>query len=132
MNKYNGNFGKIGRRDEKKCIDSSNFLMVCVGILSVVVTGLYLKYKLTPIDAPVVFEERAELLSVEDIESQYNIQVLMPTPLQLQEWCARKGASIEIDGELGNDTEYWMNWVYCMQQAAEHNYIEEKEFNLWD
>jgi hypothetical protein len=124
MREDNRNFGRIGRPKEKYIVDLGNLLFVCLGALSIVMTGLYLKYKLKP--ATIV--EHTRLLSITEVEKQYKVEVLMPTPRELQEWCARRGASIKIDGELGNNTEYWMEWVYCMQQASKHNYTVEKEF----
>ena len=98
-------------------------LVVFIGIAFIVALGLHLN-RLSDVDDV----KRAELLSVQELELKYNIEVLMPSPLELQEWCWRKGANLSLDNELGDETEDAMDLVRCQQEASKHNYEVEKEF----
>jgi hypothetical protein len=124
MREDNRNFGRIGRPKEKYIVDLGNLLFVCLGALSIVMTGLYLKYKLKP--ATIV--EHTRLLSITEVEKQYDIEVLMPIGIELQDWCIRRGANIRRDGIVGPNTIGAMDWVRSQQEASRHNYTVEKEF----
>jgi len=125
MKKYGGHFGKIGRVEKKDGLGT--FICVCVGILAIICVGLYVR-ALSKLE-PFTFVEDTQLLSITEIENQYNVEVLMPSPRELQEWCVRRGApNVPIDDELGDLTEAGMDWVRCRQEASKHNYIVEKEF----
>lgn len=124
--KYAGHSGP-----KHKQIDYTRPLTIFLGLVVIVSIGLYIQLELKPIKNV----KHAELLTIEDVESQYNVEVFMPTGWELQYWCARRGANIKFDGIVGPNTIGAMDWIRCQQEASRHypifedpNVVYDKEF----
>lgn len=95
---------------------------VVVGLGALFLLAYYID-KYIPTEQEVLSGECVELLTIEDVESQYNIEVLMPTGRELQKWCLRRGGDIGprgTDGVIGPNTVNAMDWVRCQQEASRH------------
>ena len=67
----------------------------------------------------------AEKLTILEIESRFNIELMMPSPLELQQLANRRGADIAEDDIWGKETEKALDKIRCNQEASKYDWMYE-------